>query len=84
MLKFAHLALDIAKEQGMFLVIDADGLYMVGHHLNAIRGYRRAILTPNIVEFKRLSEQVVRTAPLYFLSEDKLVARLRASIQIHR
>ena len=60
MLKFAHLALDIAKEQGMFLVIDADGLYMVGHHLNTIRGYRRAVLTPNVVEFKRLSEQVVR------------------------
>src|SRR6267154_4972665 len=60
---FARLALDIAKEQGMFLGIDADGLFMVGHLLNLVRGYRRAVLTPNVVEFKRLSEQVVRAAP---------------------
>lgn len=64
---FARLALDIAKEQGMFLAIDADGLYTVGHHLNLIKGYRRAVLTPNIVEFKRLSEQVVRAASYVLL-----------------
>ncbi|KAH9072101.1 Ribokinase-like protein [Lactarius deliciosus] len=57
MLTFARLALDIAKEQGMFLVLDADGLYMAGHQLDIVRGYRRAVLTPNVVEFKRLSEQ---------------------------
>jgi len=57
MLTFARLALDIAREQGMFLVLDADGLYMAGRELNLIKGYRRAVLTPNVVEFKRLSEQ---------------------------
>jgi ATP-dependent NAD(P)H-hydrate dehydratase len=57
MLTFARLALDIAKEQGMFLVLDADGIFMVGHQLHLVRGYRRAVLTPNVVEFKRLSEQ---------------------------
>ncbi|KAH9975938.1 Ribokinase-like protein [Lactifluus volemus] len=46
MLTFARLALDIAKEQGMFLVLDADGLFMVGRELNLIKGYRRAVLTP--------------------------------------
>ena len=59
MLTFTRLALDIAKEQGMFLVVDADGLYVVGQQLDLIRGYRRAVLTPNVVEFKRLSEQAV-------------------------
>jgi ATP-dependent NAD(P)H-hydrate dehydratase len=59
---FARLALDIAKEQGMFLVLDADGLYMAGHQLDLVRGYRRAVLTPNVVEFKRLSEQAVCVA----------------------
>ncbi|KAH9967268.1 Ribokinase-like protein [Russula dissimulans] len=54
---FARLALDIAKEQGMFLVLDADSLFMVGRQLDLIRGYRRVVLTPNVVEFKRLSEQ---------------------------
>ncbi|KAI9464633.1 hypothetical protein BJY52DRAFT_1202727 [Lactarius psammicola] len=41
----------------MFLVLDADGLYMAGQQLDIVRGYRRAVLTPNVVEFKRLSEQ---------------------------
>jgi ATP-dependent NAD(P)H-hydrate dehydratase len=58
MLNFARLALDIAKEQGMFLVLDADGIYMAGRQLDLVSGYRRAVLTPNVVEFKRLSEQV--------------------------
>ena len=44
----------------MFLVLDADGLYMAGQDLSVIKGYRRAVLTPNVVEFKRLSEQAVR------------------------
>lgn len=57
MLSFARLALNIAKEQGMFIVLDADGLYMAGHQLDLVRGYRRAVLTPNVVEFKRLSDQ---------------------------
>jgi ATP-dependent NAD(P)H-hydrate dehydratase len=35
--------------------------------LNLIKGYRRAVLTPNIVEFKRLSEQVVRAASYVLL-----------------
>ena len=43
----------------MFVVLDADALWMVGQDLSLIRGYRRAILTPNVVEFKRLSEKVV-------------------------
>ena len=57
---FARVALEVAKEQGMFLVLDADSLYMVGRQLDLIRGYRRAVLTPNVVEFQRLSQQVVR------------------------
>ena len=61
MQEFAREALQIAQERGMFLVLDADGLFMVGSDLGLIRGYRRAVLTPNVVEFKRLSEQAVRT-----------------------
>lgn len=58
MLDYAKLALAIAKERGMFLVLDADALWMVGQDLSLVRGYRRAVLTPNVMEFKRLSEQV--------------------------
>jgi NAD(P)H-hydrate repair Nnr-like enzyme with NAD(P)H-hydrate dehydratase domain len=59
---YARDALSIAKERGMFLVLDADGLFMVGQDLSLIKGYRRAVLTPNVVEFKRLSEQAVSVA----------------------
>lgn len=42
----------------MFVVLDADGLFMVGKDPSKIRGYRRAVLTPNVAEFKRLADQV--------------------------
>lgn len=58
MQSFARLALSLARTRGMFLVIDADALWMIGQDLSLIKGYRRAVLTPNVVEFKRLSEQV--------------------------
>jgi len=54
---YAREALRLARERGMFLVVDADGLFLVSQDLELIRGYRRAVLTPNVVEFKRLSEQ---------------------------
>lgn len=58
---FARLAVTIAKEQNMYLVIDADGLYMVNNDLSLVRGYEKVVLTPNVVEFKRLSEAAVST-----------------------
>jgi len=58
MQSFARMAISIARERGMFIVLDADGLYLVGKDTSIIKGYRRAVLTPNVVEFKRLSEQV--------------------------
>lgn len=54
---FAKLALALARSKGMFVVLDADALWMAGKDLSIIRGYRRAVVTPNVVEFKRLSEQ---------------------------
>ncbi|KAF5362472.1 hypothetical protein D9756_002306 [Leucocoprinus leucothites] len=58
MQSYARTAVSIARNRGMFIVIDADGLYMVGKDRSTIQGYRRAVITPNVVEFKRLSEQV--------------------------
>jgi len=56
MIGYAKVALNIAKDLGMFVVIDADAIWMVCQDLDLIRGYRRAVVTPNVVEFKRLSE----------------------------
>ncbi|EAU90481.2 YjeF domain-containing protein [Coprinopsis cinerea okayama7 len=58
MQSYARLAISLVRERGMYLVLDADALFLVGHDLSIIKGYRRAVLTPNVVEFKRLSEQV--------------------------
>jgi len=58
MQSFAKMAVSIAKERKMYIVLDADGLYMIGDDISLIKGYRRAVLTPNVVEFKRLSEQI--------------------------
>ncbi|KAF8202301.1 H-hydrate dehydratase [Pholiota molesta] len=58
MQSFAKMAISIARDRGMFIVLDADGLFMVGQDINIIKGYRRAVVTPNVVEFKRLSEAI--------------------------
>lgn len=36
------------------VVIDADGLFLVTHNLDLVRGWKRVVLTPNVVEFERL------------------------------
>ena len=58
MQSYAKMAVSMAKERKMYIVLDADGLYMIGEDISIIKGYRRAVLTPNVVEFKRLSEQI--------------------------
>ena len=58
MISYAKVALSIARSKDMFVVLDADGLWMVGQDLTVIKGYRRALVTPNVVEFKRLCQQV--------------------------
>lgn len=55
---YAQMALSIARQQGMFVVLDADALYTVGKDVSTIQGYRRAVLTPNVMEFKRLTERL--------------------------
>lgn len=49
----------IAREKNMATVIDADGLYLIQNHPDIIKGYKKAVLTPNVVEFKRLCETMV-------------------------
>lgn len=58
MQSFARLAVTIAKELQMYIVLDADALWMVGKDIDIIKGYNKAVLTPNVMEFKRLSEAV--------------------------
>ena len=68
MISHARTALGLAKENGMFVVLDADALWMLGRDVGILKGYRRAVITPNVVEFQRLSEAVVR--PLFSCPSD--------------
>ncbi|KAL1935808.1 hypothetical protein VTP01DRAFT_4948 [Rhizomucor pusillus] len=45
-----------ARELNMAIVLDADGLFLVQNHPDVVKGYKKAVLTPNVVEFKRLCE----------------------------
>ncbi|KAL9547716.1 hypothetical protein PS6_006983 [Mucor atramentarius] len=47
-----------ARENDMAIVIDADGLFLVQQHPETVQGYKKAVLTPNVVEFKRLCEKM--------------------------
>lgn len=55
---YARIALSLAHARAMFVVLDADALWMIGQALELVRGHRRAVLTPNVVEFGRLCDQV--------------------------
>ena len=46
------------RQKGLPMVIDADGLYIVTKHLDLVRGYDKAILTPNKNEYARLAQQL--------------------------
>jgi len=58
MLECAKGIIAKAKEKDLPLIIDADGLYLIQNHPEIIKGYHKAILTPNIAEFERLCERM--------------------------
>lgn len=49
------LVIRAARDRGMPLVLDADALQLVQRDPALVRGYRLAVLTPNVVEFGRLA-----------------------------
>ncbi|KAI5474521.1 protease IV [Pseudohyphozyma bogoriensis] len=54
----ARVALKLAREEEKYVVIDADGLWLVQNDPSVVKGYKRAVLTPNPVEFQRLCDAV--------------------------
>lgn len=53
--------IDLAKENNLPLVLDADALFYLNSNLDVISNYKNAILTPNKVEFERLYKAVTKT-----------------------
>lgn len=58
MQSLAKTAIHLARKAGIFIVLDADALYLIANEPSLIHGYTRAVLTPNISEFKRLSDKL--------------------------
>ncbi|GMK55268.1 hypothetical protein CspeluHIS016_0203240 [Cutaneotrichosporon spelunceum] len=55
----ARLAIQLARERDIGVVVDADGLWLLNSEPDLVRdwpGAKRVVLTPNIMEFRRLSD----------------------------
>jgi ATP-dependent NAD(P)H-hydrate dehydratase len=46
----------LTKENGMYVVLDADALWTSGQDVGILKRHPRAVIAPNVVELKRLSE----------------------------
>ena len=58
------LALKHLRTTNLPVVIDADGLWIVNKHVELVRGWKNVILTPNVMEFKRLWDAAGLTGDL--------------------
>ena len=62
----ARIAISLARQRQVYLVIDADGLFLVQNDPSTIKGYQRCVLTPNVVEFQRMCDSVVRRPSSFY------------------
>lgn len=63
-----------AREKDIPMIIDADGLWLINKSPELIQGYKRAILTPNAAEFRRLQDLATKNNSNHDNMEDSLVA----------
>ena len=55
-LKSVEKIVERAKEIDLPLVLDADGLFLLSQKPELLKHYHNAVITPNIVEYRRISE----------------------------
>jgi len=60
MLGRISIVIDKCKARSIPIVIDADGLWHLTNNPNVIKGYKKAVLTPNAMEFSRLIHSVLK------------------------
>lgn len=54
----ARTCIQLARKHDMYVVVDADGLWLLQNEPEVIKGYKKAILTPNVAEFARLCDKL--------------------------
>ena len=64
---FARIAIQLAREAGLYLVLDADALLLVQNDPELIKGYRKAVVTPNVAEFAKMCQALVRCTAECFI-----------------
>ncbi|KAM7542099.1 hypothetical protein Aperf_G00000009153 [Anoplocephala perfoliata] len=74
----------LVRTNGSPLVIDADGLHVVGEDLETVRNYKLTILTPNVNEFKFLYKTVFQNEPSDDPHETVKLARELGGVTIIR
>lgn len=55
----AKAAMQAAMDKQIYLIVDADGLWLLQQEPDVVKGYKRCVLTPNVVEFGRLCQKLV-------------------------
>jgi ATP-dependent NAD(P)H-hydrate dehydratase len=68
-LEAVALIIELAKKMELPLVVDADGLWLINQRPELVRGYSNAVLTPNVMEYKRLCEAVSKCKTTMSLAE---------------
>lgn len=71
--------LEATKARDIPVVIDADGLWLVAQQPALIRGYQKAVLTPNRVEFSRLWEAVF-SSPMDATNQSDSILKLSQAL----
>jgi ATP-dependent NAD(P)H-hydrate dehydratase len=59
-LQIAEKIIKKAREKELPIVIDGDCLYLISQKSDLIKGYQHAVLLPNVVEYKRIYEAVIK------------------------
>lgn len=82
MLGRISIIMDKVKASNIPVVIDADGLWHLTNNPNVIKGYRKAVLTPNAVEFSHLVHSVLKRGdvPPAVHPDPKMVAEVSKAL----
>ncbi|KAF4378869.1 hypothetical protein G4B88_008339 [Cannabis sativa] len=66
-----------ARQSNVPIVVDGDGLFLVTNCLDLVSGYPLAVLTPNVNEYKRLVQKVLRSE----VNDDDAIGQLLSLAQ---
>eukprot|EP00803_Ostreobium_quekettii_P010299 evm.model.scf_32EXC.5 EVM.evm.TU.scf_32EXC.5 scf_32EXC:129448-132375(-) len=79
-LRCARDIMAAARQSNLPMVIDADGLYLVNREPDLVKGYDRAILTPNLNELRRLAEACGAEGAVDILRGEEQAEKRRAVV----